>query len=250
MAIEAGTSTYYQAKRGIVQDGLVLHLDAGVKESYSGGTVWRDLSGNGNNFTLYNGVDFDSIKGGRLIFDGTNSYVYSNNISLRLVHDVGEICYEILSYPLNYGALIFKGASHACRYEPHIASNGYCTFSGCGGSGAAHSSNANLINNTYYMLTFSVSETNNYAKTYLNGSISGNSTISGIKSNSNMSGYILNAGTSGNGFWIGCSNANGDPNLYASFLSGSISMIRIYNRPLLENEIIQNFNATRHRFGL
>jgi hypothetical protein len=41
MAIEAGTSTYYQAKRGIVQDGLVLHLDAGVKESYSGaGTTW------------------------------------------------------------------------------------------------------------------------------------------------------------------------------------------------------------------
>ena len=29
MAIQAGEDTFYQAKRGIVQDGLVLNLDAG-----------------------------------------------------------------------------------------------------------------------------------------------------------------------------------------------------------------------------
>jgi hypothetical protein len=28
MAIQAGETTFYQAKRGIVQDGLVLNLDA------------------------------------------------------------------------------------------------------------------------------------------------------------------------------------------------------------------------------
>ena len=33
MAIEAGTSTYYQAKRGIVQDGLLINFDIGVQES-------------------------------------------------------------------------------------------------------------------------------------------------------------------------------------------------------------------------
>jgi len=54
MGIEAGSSTYYQAKRGIVQDGLVLHLDAGVKESYSGtGNIWYDISGNNRNATKY-----------------------------------------------------------------------------------------------------------------------------------------------------------------------------------------------------
>ena len=53
MAIQAGETTFYQAKRGIVQDGLVLNLDAAVDASYSGGTTWRDLEG-GNNGTFIN----------------------------------------------------------------------------------------------------------------------------------------------------------------------------------------------------
>ena len=53
MAIQAGETTFYQAKRGIVQDGLVLNLDAAVDASYSGGTTWRDLTGS-NNGTLTN----------------------------------------------------------------------------------------------------------------------------------------------------------------------------------------------------
>lgn len=41
----------------IVTDGLVLALDAGNDKSYPGtGTTWTDLSGNGNNGTLVNGV--------------------------------------------------------------------------------------------------------------------------------------------------------------------------------------------------
>jgi hypothetical protein len=60
----------------IVTDGLVLHLDAGRVESYGGdGTTWRDLSGNGNNGTLVNGVGFTADEGGSLIFDGVNDYV-------------------------------------------------------------------------------------------------------------------------------------------------------------------------------
>ena len=41
----------------VVTDGLILCLDAASKESYSGsGTVWRDLSSNGNNVNLNNDV--------------------------------------------------------------------------------------------------------------------------------------------------------------------------------------------------
>ena len=50
MAIISGKDTYWTAKRGIVQNGLVLNLDAAVASSYPGtGTTWYDLSGNGNN---------------------------------------------------------------------------------------------------------------------------------------------------------------------------------------------------------
>ena len=61
----------------IADSGLLLHLDAGNTKSYPGsGTVWYDLSGNGNNFTLYNGVSYSN---GALNFDGVNDYAASNS---------------------------------------------------------------------------------------------------------------------------------------------------------------------------
>ena len=62
----------------IVTDGLVLALDAGNAKSYPGsGTTWNDLSGNGNNGTLINmdSSNYDSVNGGVFTFDGTNEYI-------------------------------------------------------------------------------------------------------------------------------------------------------------------------------
>lgn len=67
---------YHVSTKGINQSGLILNLDAGVTSSYPGtGTTWYDLSGNGYNATLYNGVIYDPADGGRFLFDGTNDYV-------------------------------------------------------------------------------------------------------------------------------------------------------------------------------
>jgi hypothetical protein len=64
----------------IATDGLICHLDAGNKNSYGGsGTTWTDLSGNGYNATLVNGVGYNG--GGYLTFDGTNDYVITASIS-------------------------------------------------------------------------------------------------------------------------------------------------------------------------
>jgi hypothetical protein len=55
----------------VVSQGLVLALDAGNSKSYPGsGTTWSDLSGNGNNGTLVNGVGYNSSNLGSLVFDG------------------------------------------------------------------------------------------------------------------------------------------------------------------------------------
>jgi formylglycine-generating enzyme required for sulfatase activity len=67
---------------GIVSDGLVLWLDAGITPSYpTSGTTWTDLSGNNNNGTLVNGPTYSSTNGGSLVFDGTNDYVNISNSS-------------------------------------------------------------------------------------------------------------------------------------------------------------------------
>lgn len=66
-------ATNYSPK--IVTDGLVLCLDAANTKSYPGsGTTWSDLSGNGNNGTLVNGVNYSATDRG-LLFDGSNNYV-------------------------------------------------------------------------------------------------------------------------------------------------------------------------------
>ena len=63
----------------IVTDGLILHLDAGNKNSYPGsGTTWTDLSGKGYDGTLTNGPSFNSQ--GYISFDGSNDYITTADI--------------------------------------------------------------------------------------------------------------------------------------------------------------------------
>ena len=60
----------------------VLYLDASNATSYSGtGTIWYDLSGNGNNGTLYNNVGYNIANGGVLSFDRVDNYVDCGNKS-------------------------------------------------------------------------------------------------------------------------------------------------------------------------
>ena len=59
----------------IVTDGLVLCLDSANTKSYGGsGTTWTDVSGSGNNGTLYNGPTHTSGADGYFTFDGSNDY--------------------------------------------------------------------------------------------------------------------------------------------------------------------------------
>lgn len=57
-----------------VENGLVLHLDTSVVESYPGtGNIWYDLSPNGNNCTLFGSPTFTTALGGQFIFDGSST---------------------------------------------------------------------------------------------------------------------------------------------------------------------------------
>jgi len=63
----------------IIEDGLVLCLDAGNNNSYpKSGTTWSDLVG-ANNGTLINGPTFDAGSGGSIVFDGSDDRVDCTN---------------------------------------------------------------------------------------------------------------------------------------------------------------------------
>lgn len=228
MAIEAGTSTYYQAKRGMVQDGLVLHLDAGVKESYSGGTTWRDLSGNGNNGTLTNGPIFSKNNGGSIFFDRTNDEVICGNSSSVQI-TVGTI-----------GAF-FKATNQNTSVHGLIAKQNAWGLFVWGNTLRTYDWGNNITRNTAYtvgdnqwhfaVMTFTetTGSPSNNATIYLDGVNIDTTTVKHLNHNPTVQ--------------IGDANANQQ-------FGGNVAQAFVYNRVLSASEVLQNYNATRHRFGL
>ena len=77
-----------------VQNGLVLHLDAGNNKSYPGsGTSWIDLTGNGINGTLTNGPTYSSANNGIIECMARATPIFINRIP-AVVEYLGE------GYPL------------------------------------------------------------------------------------------------------------------------------------------------------
>ena len=76
----------------IIEDGLVLCLDAGNKLSYPGtGTTWTDLAGS-NNVTLTNGPVFDNNNIGSIGFDGSDDYAKNDSPDLPTGNVTATIC--------------------------------------------------------------------------------------------------------------------------------------------------------------
>jgi prepilin-type N-terminal cleavage/methylation domain-containing protein len=216
-------------KENIVTDGLVLHLDAGNPASYPGtGNTWFDLSGNNNNGNLVNGVGYDSANGGSLVFDGVDDYVDLNKTAIQLgVYDA-DYTFDAWVFPTNLSGdkSIFGTDQAAFRQGLHlIFRNGTIYqghFSSDFATGAANLNSWNNISYTYV-------KSNGLARIYKNGVLQGSGTISSFIGSTNI---LISRWRSGN------------------YFVGNGSSYKIYNRALTPEEIAQNFNATRDRFGL
>jgi hypothetical protein len=63
----------------MIQDGLVLSLDASDRNSYvCGSTVWNDVSGNNKIAQLKNNPSFSTTNGCQFSLDGTDDYFYTS----------------------------------------------------------------------------------------------------------------------------------------------------------------------------
>ena len=214
----------------IVTDGLVLALDAGSKKSYPGsGTTWTDLSGNGNDGTLTNGPTFSSDNGGAIVFDGTNDRVECPNvnpssISLEFwfkwtnLNDAWLISNQT-GYGNNNNGYLFRidYPSYACYFRA-----GYDT-------GYIQCASSITLNDWYHFV--GVVSTDG-SRLYKNG-----------VSVSTAAGITIDY-TGVTGLTIGSDRAG------VVRTAGDMSNIRIYNRTLSAQEVLQNYNAQKSRFGL
>jgi len=226
MAIKSGETTYHQAKRGIVQNGLVLNLDAGVKNSYDGGTTWHDLEG-GNNGTLTNGPTFDRDKGGSIVFDGSNDYVNcGQNFSITSNNSFSLSVWVSPSSTGSWQGILQRGRNAGNWYG--IWQNGSKFIFGISGSNLY--SSLNLSVGLIYNVT--VTQNTSGRKLYING--------------------VLDTSTS---VYYGGSDPSapltvGSAYYGSEYFNGKIFVALVYNRTLSAAEVLQNYNATRHRLGV
>jgi hypothetical protein len=222
----------------IVRDGLVLCLDAGNTKSYAGsGTAWADMSGNNNSGSLTNGPTFSGNNGGSISFDGVNDYV-NTNFTNNIV--TGGFTFNFWFYgtksTVHFPAQFFVNddINTIFRIERFSAGNDTIEF-GHSPNGGSIASNElisfNFPNNVWHYC--SLVYDGNYKYIYKNGFI--DTTSASGQTLTYYSGAFLRIG------------ARQDSSLLP--FAGNIPQVSIYNRALSANEILQNYNATRQRYG-
>lgn len=254
------TSASTTTTPSIVTDGLVLNLDAGNINSYPGlsgnGNTWFDLSGNNNNGTLINGVGYNSTNGGSLVFDGVNDYVTINDtnsldlteLTISLWFNRGDI---LALAPGDQQNLFVKGNTNAAADGDNVnyaikllgpTGGGQYQWTNPSSGGGVFSPPAQVLfaNQWYNLVIIHVST--NTPVAYLNGVEQTNWTMTGGSASNPLVANSWRATIIGDGERL-------SGQLNASF-NGRMSLVKVYNRALTQQEVQQNFNATKGRFGL
>jgi hypothetical protein len=241
----------------IITNGLVLYLDAANKQSYvSGSTSWIDVSSNNNNGTLTNGPTFNTGSGGSIVFDGVDDQVNCGDIDLLggATAATWEVWFKAttINNSSYWKSLLTTwndgdtGPGHTWVLDTHYASwsfsvrfvgdtSEYPTIFWEGGTGRN-----DFVSNTWYHMVgvFDSSQANaDKLKIYINGSYVASQDIGNRTTIANK--------TANERLKLGV-----DRNISAP-LDGNIAIARIYkNKGLTAAEVLQNYNATKGRFGL
>lgn len=225
---------------GIVTNGLILVLDAGRILSYPGyGTKWFDLSSNSNVGDLINGPTYDTTNNGYFILDGTNDYIDCGPVSTIGSSLTGLTVNVWINPSIKATKCIAEnGTNYTTNTFYMFQENAdYFTFAVWGGTGLGYDVVfANFIyeTNTWYNLT-GVWSSGSRVELYCNGVLC-SGTRQGTLQNS-----VINGNTN---LLLGSRN-------YGSFpFAGKYAYASFYNRALTPQEIQQNYNATKARFGI
>lgn len=204
----------------IVTNGLVLCLDAANRKSYPGsGTSCKDLI-NSNSYTLDNGIN---VSANAFVFDGTNDSITLSSISVA-ANSFTAFCWFRTS--VSGDRKIF---SISPNYHPiQIISNYMRTCV----NGCTQASNTIITDNVWRMCT-----------------VIGNGTTTNLYLNANTTPEITQSGTTTvmtGTARLGVVGVGMD----SYYFSGSLANFALYNRAITLDEMTQNFNATRGRYGI
>ena len=229
-------------KGGIATDGLILYLHPQLKTCWDGSsTSITDLVG-GQVCTASN---LTADTNGNFVFNGSNTKIDTNNsyINNGTAYTLSS---SVSDYTLEAWIYVETSQGTTTSADSIIGSTsdvGVGMQVGISGSSPRINFGARNTSNFYgstfnYNQWYHVVWAHDYgvtSKVYMNGVLDTTST---------GSSYNI-AGSSWGNITIGNSSGR-----VTGFYDGKMGPIRMYNRALTENEALQNFNASKLRYGL
>ena len=218
----------------IVEDGLVLCLDAGNRESYTGsGDIWNELSNN-MSAELVNSPTFNSQNNGFFQFVSDDYARIPNNTLLDTQTPSVEVWIKT-NATTQLGFWFEKGTVNS-QYSLFQSNGTLIWRQNVGGSLIDLTiTTSNFINtsNWYQVVgTF----TSGRRRLYVNNNLVNSDTVTGT------------LGTNTGGMSIGAYGGYTGSKSY--YYNGNLAICRVYNKELTSTEVLQNYNATKGRFGL
>jgi hypothetical protein len=202
------------------------------------GNFWGDISLNGNSGELVNGPTFSSANLGSLVFDGVDDYITIPSFTFTpycldfWVYNNNEVNTGVIGGPSTYQTLI--------HYPGGMVSLGAWTgaatdevlhiWSFAGGGRLTYTRTVVPINNHNWVFNWNGSNYDIW--------------VDGIK-------QTVYAGTSGHALLGSLTNSirlGNDTSTY--YFNGKIYSFKLYTSQLSDSQVLQNYNATKGRFGL
>jgi hypothetical protein len=212
----------------IIRSNLVLCLDAANSKSYPGsGTTWTDLSGNGNNGTLVNGVGYSGDNLGSLVFDGVDDTV---NFTYDLRSDWTYECWALHNTVSGF-AFLGQGPT-TTRSGLHIWFRDGSNLRFGMFSNDTDALSLTTSTGVWYHYCFTYNHSTFLKQIYRNGV-----QLTGTPQQTQTS--YIGTGT----VRIGATYSSG-----GAYANGRIASSKLYTRVLTASEIQQNYNALKSRF--
>ena len=215
----------------IVTDGLLFNFDAASNKSITtGGTVWKDLSVNRHTATLYNGATFTSSNMGYVNFDGGDDWARIDfPTPITLATYTHDLWVRMGGYASGYRTILdFGNDRNAVMTNNNTVLHFNPTFFASYQISTTAPSWTNIV----------VSHVQNQPiYIYINGQLNA---VSG--NNGTVHSNISSAGIGG-----GITGATTVDEAWA----GGIAIVRFYlNKALTQQEVMQNYIATRGRYRI
>ena len=230
----------------IVRDGLALTYDAASKRSFPGsGTTWFDLV-NSNNGTLTGGPTFDSGNGGSIEFDGADDFVNGPATNSVIGDNRATITLSAWVQVDDTGAAYLFNCKRSDGFSTLVGLTANYNTSGGGSPGYLGALVRRADNSTHAWYA--------YDGDYDNDGIWHNVVFTATGTANTL--YIDGILRSTDNLGMQTVSGNTGPITVGSFgnssneLNGNVACVKLYTRDLSSNEVLQNYNALKSRFGL